>query len=79
MVVDEAAMLGTEVSVELFNVIKTTGAKLVLVGDDRQLSSVECGGTFRTLTERYESVELKKLISYIFPDLSVFSISYAKI
>ncbi|HUX79702.1 MAG TPA: AAA family ATPase [Alphaproteobacteria bacterium] len=61
MVVDEAAMLGTEVSVELFHVIKTTGAKLVLVGDDRQLSSVERGGMFRTLTERYESVELNEV------------------
>jgi len=61
VVVDEAAMLGTEVSVELFNVIKTTGAKLVLVGDDRQLSSVERGGTFRTLTKRYESVELNEV------------------
>ncbi len=61
VVVDEAAMLGTEVSVELFHVIKTTGAKLVLVGDDRQLSSVERGGIFRTLTERYESVELNEV------------------
>lgn len=61
VVVDEAAMLGTEVSVELFHVIKTTGAKLVLVGDDRQLSSVERGGMFRILTERYESVELNEV------------------
>lgn len=61
VVVDEAAMLGTEISMELFHVIKTTGAKLILVGDDRQLSSVERGGIFRTLTERYESVELNEV------------------
>ncbi|MBA3814484.1 MAG: AAA family ATPase [Alphaproteobacteria bacterium] len=59
VVVDEAGMLGTTLSVELFNVIKNSGAKLVLVGDDRQLSSVERGGTFKFLSERYGAAELR--------------------
>ncbi len=59
VVVDEAGMLGTELSVELFHAVKTSGAKLILVGDDRQLSSVDRGGVFKTLADRYESVELK--------------------
>ncbi|OJW52228.1 MAG: hypothetical protein BGO67_05390 [Alphaproteobacteria bacterium 41-28] len=59
VIVDEAGMLGTTLSVELFHAIKTSGAKLILVGDDRQLSSVERGGVFGLLAERYESVELK--------------------
>lgn len=59
IVIDEAAMLGTELSVELFHAIKTSRAKLVLVGDDRQLSSVERGGAFRALLDRYKSAELK--------------------
>lgn len=59
VVIDEAGMLGTELSVELFHVVKTSGAKLVLVGDDRQLSSVDRGGVFKTLLDRYESAELK--------------------
>lgn len=59
IVIDEAGMLGTELSVELFHAVKTSGAKLVLVGDDRQLSSVERGGAFRALLDRYESAELK--------------------
>lgn len=59
IVVDEAGMLGTNLSVELFNVIKNSGAKLVLVGDDRQLSSVERGGTFKFLSERYGAAELR--------------------
>ena len=59
VVVDEAGMLGTTLSVELFNVIKSSGAKLVLVGDDRQLSSVERGGAFKFLSERYGAVELR--------------------
>lgn len=56
-----AGMLGTTLSVELFNVIKNKGAKLILVGDDRQLSSVERGGTFRFLSERYEAAELSEV------------------
>lgn len=59
VMIDEAGMLGTELSVELFHAVKTSGAKLVLVGDDRQLSSVDRGGAFRALLARYESVELK--------------------
>lgn len=59
VIVDEAGMLGAALSVELFNVIKNSGAKLILVGDDRQLSSVERGGTFKFLSERYGAAELR--------------------
>ncbi|OJW47894.1 MAG: hypothetical protein BGO67_03115 [Alphaproteobacteria bacterium 41-28] len=59
VIVDEAGMLGTELSVELFHVIKSSGAKLILAGDDRQLSSVARGGTFGFLAERYGTAELK--------------------
>lgn len=59
VIVDEAGMLGTTLSVELFNVIKNSGAKLILVGDDRQLSSVERGGAFGLLAERYGAAELR--------------------
>jgi len=61
VVVDEAGMLGTELSVELFHAVKTSGAKLVLVGDDRQLPSVERGGVFKALIERYDSAELSEV------------------
>lgn len=61
LIVDEAGMLGTELSVELFHAIRTSGAKLVLVGDDRQLSSVERGGTFGLLADRYGAVELREV------------------
>lgn len=59
VVVDEASMLGTELSVELFHAIKTSGAKLILVGDGRQLSSVQRGGSFSLLAERYGAVTLQ--------------------
>jgi Ti-type conjugative transfer relaxase TraA len=61
VIVDEAAMLGTELTVELLNVVKSTGAKLVLVGDDHQLKSVERGGAFRFLSERYDAAELTQV------------------
>ncbi|HCC25456.1 MAG TPA: hypothetical protein DEP85_08135, partial [Holosporales bacterium] len=61
VVVDEAGMMGTELSVELFHVIKTSGAKLLLVGDDRQLSSVARGGAFGLLAERYGAVTLQEV------------------
>ncbi len=59
VMIDEAGMLGTTLCVELFHAIKSKGAKLVLVGDDRQLSSVERGGVFSALAARYGSIELK--------------------
>lgn len=63
VIVDEAGMLGTTLSVELFHVLKKSGSKVILVGDDRQLSSVERGGAFSFLAERYksQSVELHEV------------------
>src|SRR3990167_5668503 len=61
VVVDEAGMLGTELSVELFHAIKTSGAKLLLVGDDRQLGSVQRGGLFGHLAERYGAAALTEV------------------
>jgi len=55
LVVDEAAMLGTELMVELFNVAKRAHTKVILVGDERQLPSIERGGMFEVLAQRFES------------------------
>ncbi len=61
VVVEEAGMMGSSLSVELFNAIKKKGAKLILVGDDRQLSSVERPGAFGMLAERYGAAELQEV------------------
>lgn len=61
VVIDEAGMLGSSLTVELLHAVKTRGAKLLLVGDDRQLRSVDRGGAFRVLAERYSSVELNEV------------------
>jgi Ti-type conjugative transfer relaxase TraA len=55
LVVDEAAMLSTELLVELFNVAKKHSCKLLLVGDERQLPSIERGGMFAVLAEKFGS------------------------
>jgi Ti-type conjugative transfer relaxase TraA len=59
LMVDEAAMLGNSVLLELFNAAKEKDTKIVLFGDSKQLSSVERGGMFETLSNIYGSSVLK--------------------
>jgi hypothetical protein len=58
IIVDEAAMLSTELLDRLTRLAVETGAKLVLVGDDRQLASIERGGVFSDIRERIGSATL---------------------
>ncbi len=58
VIVDEAAMLSTELLDRLTRLAVETGAKLVLVGDDRQLASIERGGVFSDIRERIGSATL---------------------
>jgi conjugative relaxase-like TrwC/TraI family protein len=53
VVVDEASMLGTKDALQLLKKVLAAGAKLVLVGDERQLQAVERGGAFLALWRRY--------------------------
>lgn len=53
VVVDEAGMLDTEYLLKLLRHVASSGAKLVMVGDDRQLASVGRGGMWPLLTDRY--------------------------
>ncbi|HEX3565456.1 MAG TPA: MobF family relaxase, partial [Acidimicrobiales bacterium] len=50
VVVDEAAMVGSRPLDRLRSHVDATGAKLVLVGDNRQLSSIDAGGALRSLS-----------------------------
>jgi conjugative relaxase-like TrwC/TraI family protein len=52
LVVDEAGMLGSRKLVRLLNNAAEARAKVVLVGDDKQLASIEAGGGFRGLRLR---------------------------
>ena len=51
--VDEAAMVGTRFYNELLIHTERVGAKVIFVGDDRQLTSIERGGMFTELREKF--------------------------
>ena len=58
LVVDEAAMVGTRKLAPLLEYAGRAGAKVVLVGDDRQFASIAAGGGFRALRLRLGASEL---------------------
>jgi Ti-type conjugative transfer relaxase TraA len=58
LVVDEAGMVGTRQMAELVEVTERAKAKLVLVGDARQLQPVDAGGPFKAIAERVGQAEL---------------------
>jgi conjugative relaxase-like TrwC/TraI family protein len=58
LVVDEAGMLGSRKLTRLLEHADHAQAKVVLVGDDRQLASIDAGGGFRALRLRLGASEL---------------------
>jgi hypothetical protein len=58
LVVDEAAMVATRKLAPLLGYAERAGAKVVLVGDDRQFASIQAGGGFRALRLRLGASEL---------------------
>jgi ATP-dependent exoDNAse (exonuclease V) alpha subunit len=52
LVVDEASMVGSRKLGRLLEHARQAGAKVVLVGDDRQLGAIHAGGGFRGLRVR---------------------------
>lgn len=58
LVVDEAGMVGTRTLARLLQHAHQRGAKVVLVGDHRQLPEIDAGGLFRTLIDRLGATEL---------------------
>jgi conjugative relaxase-like TrwC/TraI family protein len=58
LVVDEAAMVGSRKLARLLGHAEQAGAKVVLVGDDRQLAAIDAGGGFRALRLRLGASEL---------------------
>ncbi len=61
VVVDEAAMLDSKVTGELFAEARRAGAKVILAGDDRQLASIERGGLFTELRQRHGAAEITEI------------------
>jgi Ti-type conjugative transfer relaxase TraA len=61
VVVDEAGMVGTRQLDALLNHAEDDGAKVVLVGDDKQLPEIAAGGAFRALKEELPAIELSEV------------------
>lgn len=58
IVLDEAAMIGTRPLAYFAGLAERYEAKLVLVGDDRQLPAIDAGGGFRALTQALPAIRL---------------------
>lgn len=58
VIVDEASMLASEQFVQLTRLADAAGAKLVAVGDYRQLGAVQAGGLFKLLARETRTAEL---------------------
>lgn len=61
VMVDEAAMVDTRIMAVLTAHANHSGAKLILVGDDRQLSSIERGGMFGAMKDRHGAAALTEV------------------
>jgi hypothetical protein len=59
VVLDEAAMVGTRKLARLLDHAERAGAKVVMIGDDRQLASIDTGGAFRAFRLRLGATELR--------------------
>ncbi|HET7884796.1 MAG TPA: Ti-type conjugative transfer relaxase TraA, partial [Bradyrhizobium sp.] len=58
LVIDEAGMVGTRQLERVLSHAAEAGAKVVLVGDPKQLQSIEAGAAFRSIQERHGGVEI---------------------
>ena len=61
LIVDEAAMISTKELARVAAAARDSGAKLILAGDDKQLSSIERGGMFETLRQTHGAATLKEV------------------
>ncbi|MBF0482997.1 MAG: AAA family ATPase [Desulfovibrionaceae bacterium] len=61
LLIDEAAMLDTEIMEKILINADKAGAKLILVGDDRQLASVARGGMFTEFRHTFGAAEITKV------------------
>lgn len=61
LVLDEAGMVDTRQMAELVRRTTEAGAKLVLVGDEKQLQPIETGGSFKALGKTLGRAELTQI------------------
>jgi Ti-type conjugative transfer relaxase TraA len=58
LVIDEAGMVGTRQLERVLSHAVEAGAKVVLVGDPKQLQAIEAGAAFRSIHERHGGAEI---------------------
>ena len=58
LVIDEAGMVGTRQLERVLSHAADAGAKVVLVGDIKQLQAIEAGAAFRSIHERHGGAEI---------------------
>lgn len=61
LIVDEAGMVGTRDLAALTDAAGQSGARLILVGDDRQLPEIAAGGAFGALARQGPTSELREV------------------
>lgn len=61
LVLDEAGMVGSREFALLQNAVFDAGAKLVCVGDPKQLQPIDAGGIFRSLMDRHGKAEISNI------------------
>ncbi len=61
LVIDEAGMVGSRQMSKLLQNVEKSGAKVVMIGDERQLQAVDAGGAFRAIQKIAGCAELKEI------------------
>lgn len=61
LIIDEAGMLGSRQTAQLLAAADRAGAKIVLIGDSRQLQAVDAGGAFRALQQQHGAAMLDEI------------------
>jgi len=61
LVIDEAGMVGTRQMAKVVEEVKRADAKLVLVGDEKQLQPIDAGAPFRGIGDAVGKAELKDI------------------
>ena len=61
LVIDEAGMVGSRQMGRVLAAAEKAGAKVVLLGDHKQLAAIESGAAFRAITERVGAAEITEV------------------
>lgn len=78
IIVDEAAMLDANIYERLLRLAAEMGARIVLVGDDKQLSSIERGGIYAYLRRTHGCATLREVRRQALPWAKQASLCFAE-